>query len=190
MLKITVVVAAAMIASAGGLNARQRHCQTASDSAGHVMEGGGMMGMMQGGMMRGGMMQGGGGMMEMMPVSGAMMRGMQLAPARVKALGDNLDLTAEQIGALDQLIEQTVTVHRELKASVTAAGERLTELFDAETVDSAAVRATALEVLEPQAAMHAQMLADAAAVQQILAASQREKLKGLAKGSHCRNDNR
>ncbi len=59
MLKITVAVAAAMIASAGGLSAQQRHCQTASDSASHVMEGGGMMGMTPGGMMQGDMMHGG-----------------------------------------------------------------------------------------------------------------------------------
>ncbi len=145
---------------------------------------------MHGGMMQEGMMQGGGGMMEMMPASGAMMRGMQFAPARVKALGDSLDLTAEQIAALDQLIEQRATAHRELKASATAAGESLTELFDAETVDSAAVRSTALEVFEAQALMHAQVLVDAAAVHRMLTASQRDVVNELAMGRHCQRGNR
>jgi Spy/CpxP family protein refolding chaperone len=115
------------------------------------------------------------------------MRAMRLAPKRVKTHAESLDLTAEQIAALDQLVELSATAHRDLMATARAAAEKLTELFDGETVDSAAVRAAALDAFEPQAAMHAQMLVDAAVVRGILTAAQRETVTAMAMRSPATN---
>ena len=109
------------------------------------------------------------------------MQAMRFAPKHVKALGDSLDLTADQVAALDQLVEQSATAHRDLMATAEAAAAKLAELFDAGTVDSGAVRAAALDAFQPQAAMHAQMLVDAAAARLILTASQREMVAAMAK---------
>jgi Spy/CpxP family protein refolding chaperone len=176
-MKTVLIATLATITIAGGLNAQQSgHCQAAGDSTGQ-MRSGGMMGMMQGGMMQG-------DMMSMMPASGTAMQAMRFAPKHVKALGDSLDLTAEQVAALDQLVEQSAAAHRDLMATATAAAEKLAELFDAGTVDSGAVRAAALDAFQPQAVMHAQMLVDAVAVRRILTASQREMVADMAIRSH------
>ncbi len=181
-MKTVLIATLVTITITGGLNAQQTgHCQAAGDSTGQ-MRSGGMMGMMQGGMMQGGMMQG--GMMSMMPASGTVMRAMRFAPKHVQALGDSLDLTAEQVAALDQLGELSTTAHRDLMATAKAAAEKLAELFDAGTVDSGAARAAALDAFQPQAAMHAQMLVDAVAVRRILTASQREMVADMAIRSH------
>ena len=177
-MKTVLIATLATITIAGGLNAQQSgHCQAARDSTGQ-MRSGEMMGMMQGNMMHGGMMQG--DMMSMMPASGAAMRAMLFAPKHVKALGDSLNLTAEQVAGLDQLVEQSAAARRDLMAAGKAAAEKLAELFDAGTVDSGAVRATALDAFQPQAAMHAQMLVDAVAVRRILTASQRDMVADMA----------
>ncbi len=177
-MKTVLIATLATITIAGGLNAQQSgHCQTAGDSSGNEMRSGAMMGMMQGGMMEE-------GMMSMMPASGTVMRAMRFAPKRVKALGDSLDLTAEQVAGLDQLVELSTTARRDLMATAKAAAEKLAELFDAGTVDSGAVRAAALDAFQPQAAMHAQMLVDAVAVRRILTASQREMVADMAIRSH------
>lgn len=120
----------------------------------------------------------------MMPASGTVMRAMRFAPERVKALGDSLDLTAEQIAALDQLVEQRAAARRESLATAEAMAERLAELLDAAALDSTAIRAAALDTFQPQAAMHAQMLVDAVAVRRILTASQREMVADMAIRSH------
>ncbi len=181
-MKTVLIATLATITIAGGLNAQQSgHCQAARDSTGQ-MRSGGMMGMMQGDMMHGGMMQG--DMMSMMPASGTAMQAMRFAPKHVKALGDSLDLTADQVAALDQLVEQSATAHRDLMATAEAAAAKLAELFDAGTVDSGAVRAAALDAFQPQAALHAQMLVDAAAARLILTASQREMVADMAIRSH------
>ncbi len=186
-MKTVLIATLATITIAGGLNAQQSgHCQAARDSTGQIGSGG-MMGMMQGDMMHGGMMHGGmmqEDMMSMMPASGTAMRAMRFAPKHVKALGDSLDLTAEQVAALDQLVEQSAAAHRDLMATAEAAAAKLAELFDAGTVDSGAVRAAALDAFQPQAAMHAQMLVDAVAVRRILTASQREMVAAMAIRSH------
>jgi hypothetical protein len=186
-MKTVLIATLATITIAGGLNAQQSgHCQAAGDSTGQ-MRSGGMMGMMQGGMMQGDMMHGGmmqGDMMSMMPASGTAMQAMRFAPKHVKALGDSLDLTADQVAALDQLVERSATAHRDLMATAEAAAAKLAELFDAGTVDSGAVRAAALDAFQPQAAMHAQMLVDAAAARLILTASQREMVADMAIRSH------
>ncbi len=186
-MKTVLIATLATITIAAGLNAQQSgHCQAAGDSTGQ-MRSGGMMGMMQGGMMQGDMMHGGmmqGDMMSMMPASGTAMQAMRFAPKHVKALGDSLDLTADQVAALDQLVEQSATAHRDLMATAEAAAAKLAELFEAGTVDSGAVRAAALDAFQPQAAMHAQMLADAAAARLILTASQREMVADMAIRSH------
>ena len=191
-MKTVLIAALATITIAGGLNAQQSgHCQAARDSTGQ-MRSGGMMGMMRGGMMHGGMMQGDtmhggimqGDMMSMMPASGTAMRAMRFAPAHVKALGDSLDLTAEQVAGIDQLVELSTTARRDLMATAKTAAAKLAELFDAGTVDSGAVRAAALDAFQPQAAMHAQMLVDAVAVRRILTASQREMVADMAIRSH------
>ncbi|MCH8143868.1 MAG: periplasmic heavy metal sensor [Gemmatimonadetes bacterium] len=177
-MKTVLIATLATITIAGGLNAQQSgHCQAARDSTGQ-MRSGEMMGMMQGNMMHGGMMQG--DMMSMMPASGAAMRAMLFAPKHVKALGDSLNLTAEQVAGLDQLVEQSAAARRDLMAAGKAAAEKLAELFDAGTVDSGAVRATALDAFQPQVAMHAQMLVDAVAVRRILTASQRDMVADMA----------
>lgn len=196
-MKTVLIATLATITIAGGLNAQQSgHCQAAGDSTGQ-MRSGGMMGMMQGDMMQGnmmqgdmmhgGMMQGGmmqGGMMSMMPASQIMMREMRFAPTRVKELGESLDLTAEQIAALDQLVEQSAAARRESLATEEAAADRLAELFDTAALDSTAIRVAALDAFQPQAAMHAQMLVDAVAVRRILTASQREMVADMAIRSH------
>ena len=180
-MKTVLIAALATITMAGGLNAQQSsRCHAASDSSGNQMRSGAMMGMMQGGMMQGGMMQG--GMMSMMPASRTVMQAMRFAPKHFQALGDSLDLTAEQVAALDQLVELSATAHRDLMATARAAAEKLTDLFDSDTVDSAAVRAAALDAFESQAAMHAQILVDAAVVRGILTAAQREKLTDTESG--------
>ena len=177
-MKTVLIATLATITIAGGLNAQQSgHCQAARDSTGQ-MRSGEMMGMMQGNMMHGGRMQG--DMMSMMPASGTAMRAMLFAPKHVKALGDSLNLTAEQVAGLDQLVEQSAAARRDLMAAGKAAAEKLAELFDAGTVDSGAVRATALDAFQPQAAMHAQMLVDAVAVRRILTASQRDMVADMA----------
>lgn len=181
-MKTVLIATLATITIAGGLNAQQSgHCQAARDSTGQ-MRSGEMMGMMQGNMMHGGMMQG--DMMSMMPASGTAMRAMLFAPKHVKALGDSLNLTADQVAALDQLVERSATAHRDLMATAEAAAAKLAELFDAGTVDSGAVRAAALDAFQPQAAMHAQMLVDAAAARLILTASQRKMVADMAIRSH------
>lgn len=186
-MKTVLIAALATITIAGGLNAQQSgHCQAARDSTGQ-MRSGGMMGMMHGGMMQGDTMHGGmmqGDMMSMMPASGTAMRAMRFAPKHVKALGDSLDLTAEQVAGLDQLVELSTTARRDLMATAKTAAAKLAELFDAGTVDSGAVRAAALDAFQPQAAMHAQMLVDAVAVRRILTASQREMVADMAIRSH------
>lgn len=167
-MKTVLIATLATITIAGGLNAQQSgHCQAARDSTGQ-MRSGEMMGMMQG------------DMMSMMPASGTAMRAMLFAPKHVKALGDSLNLTAEQVAGLDQLVEQSAAARRDLMAAGKAAAEKLAELFDAGTVDSGAVRATALDAFQPQAAMHAQMLVDAVAVRRILTASQRDMVADMA----------
>ncbi len=182
-MKTVLIATLATITIAGGLNAQQTgHCQAARDSTGQIGSGG-MMGMMQGDMMHGGMMQGGmmqGGMMSMMPASGTVMQAMRFVPKHVKALGDSLDLTDDQIAALDQLVEQSAAARRDLMATAEATAAKLAELFDAGTVDSGAVRAAALDAFQPQAAMHAQMLVDVVAVRRILTASQREMVAAMA----------
>ncbi len=176
-MKTVLIATLATITIAGGLNAQQSgHCQAARDSTGQ-MRSGGMMGMMQGDMMQG-------GMMSMMPASQTMMREMRFAPTRVKAVAESLDLTAEQIAALDQLVEQSAAARRESLATVEAATERLAELFDAAALDSTAIRAAASDAFQPQAAMHAQMLVDAVAVRRILTASLREMVADMAIRSH------
>ncbi len=180
-MKTVLIAALATITIAGGLNAQQSgHCQAAGDSSGNQMRSGAMMGMMQGGMMQGGVMQG--GMMTMVPASGTVMRAMRFAPKHVQALGDSLDLTAEQVAGLDQLVELSAAARRDLMATAKAAAAKLAELFDAGTVDSGAVRAAALEAFQHQAAMHAQMLVDAVAVRRILTASQRERVTAIRCG--------
>jgi Spy/CpxP family protein refolding chaperone len=139
-----------------------------------------MMGMMHGGMMQG-------DMMSMMPAAGTAMRAMRFAPKHVKALGDSLDLTGDQITALDQLVELSAAARRESLATAKTAAAKLAELFDAGTVDSGAVRAAALDAFQPQAAMHAQMLVDAVAVRRILTASQREMVTAMANRSPATN---
>jgi Spy/CpxP family protein refolding chaperone len=194
-MKTVLIAALATITIAGGLNAQQSgHCQAAGDSTGQ-MRSGGMMGMMHGEMMQGDtmhgeMMQGDtmhgrmmqGDMMSMMPASGTAVRAMRFAPKHVKALGDSLDLTAEQVAGLDQLVELSTTARRDLMATAKTAAAKLAELFDAGTVDSGAVRAAALDAFQPQAAMHAQMLVDAVAVRRILTASQRERVTAIRCG--------
>ncbi len=171
-MKTVLIAALATITIAAGLNAQQSgHCQAGRDSTGQ-MRSGGMMGMMQG------------DMMSMMPASGTAMRAMRFAPKHVKALGDSLDLTAEQVAGLDQLVELSTTARRDLMATAKSAAAKLAELLDAGTVDSGAVRAAALDAFQPQAAMHAQMLVDAVAVRRILTASQREMVADMAIRSH------
>ncbi len=176
-MKTVLIATLATITIAGGLNAQQSgHCQAAGDSTGQ-MRSGGMMGMMQGDMMHG-------GMMSMMPASQTMMGALRFAPKHVKALGDSLDLTAEQVAALEQLVEQGAAARRESLATAEAAADRLAELFDIAALDSTAIRAAALDTFQPQAAMHAQMLVDAVAVRRILTASQRELVADMAIRSH------
>ncbi|MEE9472434.1 MAG: hypothetical protein V3V82_00440, partial [Acidimicrobiia bacterium] len=108
-MKTVLIAALATITIAGGLNAQQSgHCQAAHDSTGQ-MRSGGMMGMMQG------------DMMSMMPASGTAMRAMRFAPRHVKALGDSLDLTAEQVAGHDQLVELSTTARRDLMATAKSA---------------------------------------------------------------------
>lgn len=182
-MKTVLIATLATITIAGALNAQQSgDCQATGDSTGQ-MRSGGMMSMMHGGMMQRGMMQGDmmqGGMMSMMPASGTVMRAMRFAPKHIKALGDSLDLSAEQVAGLDRLVELSAAARRESLATAEAAAEKLAELFDAGTVDSGAVRATALDAFQPQAAMHAQMLVDAVAVRRILTASQRDMVADMA----------
>jgi len=114
------------------------------------------------------------GMMRAMPAPMIMMRAMRFAPNRIKKSAEMLGLTPEQEGAVDQLIEQSASARHEMMQAGKAGGKVLSDLFDAEPLDTAAIRSAALEAYQMHAAMHAQMLVDAAAVRTILTSAQRE----------------
>lgn len=183
-MRTTLIAVAITAVFAGGLAAQQSgHCRAVGDSTEQAMRPGGMMhgGMMQGGMMHGGMMQGGmmdGGMMQgemsMMPAHELVMRAMGFTPQRVKALGDRLDLTEEQLAALDRLGPGRQSSVQDTMAAGAAAGERLAELLEADVPDTAAIRVAALDALRPRWEAYAEMMVVAAAVQGILTPTQRE----------------
>jgi Spy/CpxP family protein refolding chaperone len=147
------------------------------------------MGMMQSGMMQGGMMMMQGGMTGMMPAHEVVMRAMLLSPQHVTALGEDLNLTDEQIAALDHLRQPAMATPHGHMASEKADGDTLADLFDAEVPDTAAIRAAAVELFQSQAGMHVQTLVNAAAVKQILTPSQREVVLAAASGVHCEDGN-
>jgi Spy/CpxP family protein refolding chaperone len=100
---------------------------------------------------------------------------MRFAPNRIKKSAEMLGLTSEQEGAVDELIERSASARHEMMQAGMEGGKALSDLFDAEPLDTAAIRSAAMEAYQMHAAMHAQMLVDAAAVRTILTPAQREK---------------
>jgi len=113
--------------------------------------------------------------MQTMPGGALMMRAMRFTPQRVRAHAEALGLSADQTAALDRLIERQSGNPKTMMQAMKAATARLSEQFDALTIDTAAVRAAALDVFRTEANMHANMLVNAAAVRAILMPAQRER---------------
>jgi Spy/CpxP family protein refolding chaperone len=143
-------------------------------------------------MMRGGMRM---GMMSSMTQEQGMMhmaggelmhRTMQLQPGRVLDDREQLELSAEQVSELEQLETARRAAHQEAMATARAGWEKVREAFDASAADPDAVRMAAAEAFGAQVAMHMQMITDAANVQGILTAEQREKVVEGPCGMHMR----
>jgi Spy/CpxP family protein refolding chaperone len=166
-------------------------CSMGSMSGGMMgggMKGGGMMG---GGMMGGGMMgdsMGGSGMMMGMPGMKISMHAMRLQPKRILKHKDDLELSDEQVDQLEAAADAWERVLAEHREAAAAKSKELEDLFQAEQPDPEQVRATAQAVAQHHAAIHSQMLANAAAVKGILSAEQRDKARTRMGEMRCMGD--
>lgn len=138
-----------------------------SDSAGGGMQ------MMGNGMRMGGMGEGGG--MMAMPGHEVMQQAMRLAPGRILKNGEALELTRDQVERIEALVESDSDGPAASMKSAMAAQQELKDLFEADSPDTAAVRAAAEKAMTMHAGMHAQRIAAAAAVRSILSAEQLEQ---------------
>ncbi len=172
MKKTALILVLAAGTLTGGLAAQQhQHGEARRDTIGHAVPQEGGMGMMQEGMSRGMMT-----MMRMMPAPQTMMHTMRFAPTHVRVLAHTLGLTVEQVGLLDELIEHHGAARHDMMQAIQAAGRTLSDLFDAEVLDAAAIRSAALAAFGAHAEMDAQMLVEAAVVRSILTPAQRERV--------------
>lgn len=146
--------------------------------------GGGRMGMMGSRMMMGSMGEGGG--MMAMPGHDVMQRAMLLAPGRILENGKALELTPDQVVQIEALAENDADGRAASMELAMAAQQELKDLFDADSPDTAAVRAAAEKAMTMHAGMHAQRIAAAAATRSILSPAQLEQVKlvrGCAMGN-------
>jgi hypothetical protein len=172
---LSVLLAALLLP---GALVAQQHQHGSQDSAkanaqdtmqmGDMMSGGMMMDMMS-------MMQGG-NMMVGTPGHVLMQKVVALQPSRILAHADALGLSSAQVAQLEQLKTEQDTAHQEHMHSMMSEFAKLTELFDDEDVDLAELRSVAETAMKPYRAMHGWMIADAAAVRNILTTAQREKV--------------
>ena len=123
--------------------------------------------------MMGGMGEGGG--MMAMPGHDVMKKTMRLAPGRILKNGEALELTPDQVKQIEALAERASDGHAATMKSAMAAQQELKDLFDADSPDTAAVRAAAEKATTIHAGMHAQRIVAAAAVRSILSAEQLEQ---------------
>lgn len=189
-----IVVLVALSFTAGSLGAQQHQRGAPPDSGSslqmaHCVPGGTMSWMqrdmrpgemhrdMAGGGMHMGMMSGmmqGQGMMRM-PGGILMRRPMSFQADHILAYREELELQPEQVSQLEQLESARGAAHQAAVSAAREQWQKFQEAFDADPPDTAAVRTAAEQALGPHAAIHARMIADAAAVRAILTEAQREK---------------
>jgi hypothetical protein len=111
-----------------------------------------------------------------MPDRGLVMEVMEYQPDRVLGLQRQLELSAEQVKSLEELVENRGDAEQTMRINMQAAINQLQQTVETAEADTTAVRRDAVRLASLRDALYAEFVVNAAASRKLLTDGQREEL--------------